>query len=78
MHTLEELSCCVSELKPKTKLDSWLSPLCGFHEIDADKHDALPNVDTESLTFWNSAWPKWIIEKIFVSRFFPHFRLNSS
>lgn len=51
MITLEELSCCVSELKPKAKLDSWLTPLCGFHEIDADKHEALPNVDTESLTF---------------------------
>lgn len=50
------MSCGVSEWKPKTKLDCWLSPLCGFQETDADKHKAFPNVDTESLAFWNSAY----------------------
>lgn len=50
-HTLEEFSWGVSELKPKTKLESWLSPLCGFHDIDADMHEALPNVETDSITF---------------------------
>lgn len=40
------------------KLESWLSPLCGFHDIDADMHEALPNVETDSITFWNSACQK--------------------
>lgn len=57
-YTLEEFSCGVSELKPKTKLDSWLSPLRRFQDIDADKHKALLNVETDSITFWNSAWPE--------------------
>lgn len=56
-YTLEEFSSGVSELKPKTKLDSWLSPLRGFQDIDADKHKALLNVETDSITFWNSACP---------------------
>lgn len=57
-YTLDEFSCAISELKPKTKVDSWLSPLCGFQDIDADKHEALPNVETDSITFWNSACQK--------------------
>ena len=50
-HTLEELSCGVLELNPKTKLDSYLSPLCEFQDIDANDNKASPDVDTESLTF---------------------------
>lgn len=49
--TLGELSCGVSELKPKIKLDSWPSPFCGFHEIHAVKHEAFPTTETESITF---------------------------
>lgn len=55
-NTLEELSCGISELNPRTKLNCWLSPICGIHEMDADKHEAFANLDTESMTFWNSAY----------------------
>ena len=55
-NTLEELSCGISELKPKTKLDCWSSPLWGFQHTAADKHKGLPNLDVDSMTFWNSAY----------------------
>lgn len=58
--TLEEFNWGVSELKPRTKLDSWPSPLTGFQETDADEQTAFPNVETESITFWNSAWKEQV------------------
>jgi hypothetical protein len=61
--TLELFSWGVSELKPRTKLGSWLSFRCGFQEIDAEKHEAFPNVETESITFWISACSKEKDEK---------------
>jgi len=61
--TLELFSWGVSELKPRTKLGSWLSFCCGFHEIEAEKHEAFPNVETESITFWISACSKEMEEK---------------
>lgn len=54
--TLGELNWERSELQPSTKLDCWLSPLCGFHAMDADMHDGFPYLETESITFWNSAY----------------------
>lgn len=48
----------MSELNPTTKLDCWVSPLWGFQEIDADKHEDFPNLVTESITLWNSAYKK--------------------
>lgn len=50
-NTLAELSCGVSELKAKTKLDCCLSPRCGFQDILADKQDAFLTVEMESMTF---------------------------
>lgn len=54
--TLEELSSGISELNPRTKLNCWLSPLCGIQEMDADTHETFANLDIESMTFWNSAY----------------------
>lgn len=59
LQTLGELNWGKSELKPRTKLACWFSPLCGFHAIDADKQDGRPNLETESVTFWNSACQEW-------------------
>lgn len=53
--TFAQFSAGVFDLKPKTKLDCRTSLLCGFHEMDADKQETLPNLDTKSITFWNSA-----------------------
>lgn len=57
-HTLGELSCNEFELKPKTKLASWLPLPGGIQHIDADTHITFPSKDTESIIFWNSACPK--------------------
>jgi len=48
---LEELSSDVFELKPIRKLDSWLSPFCRFQDMDAERHEAFPNAETDSIAF---------------------------
>lgn len=49
--TLAELSSDVFELKPTRKLDSWLPPFCGLKDMDAERHTAFPNEETDSITF---------------------------
>lgn len=41
----------MSELNPKAKLAGWDSFLKGFQEIEAEKHEAFPNLVTGSVTF---------------------------
>lgn len=55
IYTLAELNWGRSALKPKTKVECWISSLLGFHAIEADTHDAFLMLDTESITFGNSA-----------------------
>lgn len=45
----------MSELKPSTKLDCEISPLCRFHDMEADTHEGLVNFVVDSITFRNSA-----------------------
>ena len=54
--TLQELKRGESELKPIAKLACWLTLLLGFHAIDAEVHAGFPNLETGSITFWNSAY----------------------
>lgn len=49
--TFGEFSDGILELKPKIKLDCWTSLFCGFQEMEADRQEALPNLDTTSTTF---------------------------